>query len=260
MKSKYVDRTALAQVIGSIFNSPQILDLTDKYTITEADFPDELLQVIIGSIYKIHEMGAKTISLENISDYLANKPKSQAIYQRDKGEEWLLKASEVAIISAFDFYYDRMKKMSLLRAYDTYGIDVSYIYDPDNIFNAKLKQQQEEQLDNMTLEDIANKIDQRIDEIKAQYVKDIFGEASQAGEGLEELIEQFKETPEVGVPLYGSLVNTITRGARLKKLYLRSAPTGMGKSRSMIADCCFIGCPKIYDDNVGWIRSGAANP
>ena len=260
MKSKYVDRTALAQVIGSIFNSPQILDLTDKYTITEADFPDELLQVIIGSIYKIHEMGAKTISLENISDYLANKPKSQAIYQRDKGEEWLLKASEVAIISAFDFYYDRMKKMSLLRAYDTYGIDVSYIYDPDNIFNAKLKQQQEEQLDNMTLEDIANKIDQRIDEIKAQYVKDIFGEASQAGEGLEELIEQFKETPEVGVPLYGSLVNTITRGARLKKLYLRSAPTGMGKSRSMIADCCFIGCPKIYDDNFGWIRSGAANP
>lgn len=229
MKSKYVDRTALAQVIGSIFNSPQILDLTDKYTITEADFPDEMLQVIIGSIYKIHEMGAKTVSLENISDYLANKPKSQAIYQRDKGEEWLLKASEVAITSAFDFYYDRMKKMSLLRAYDTYGIDVSYIYDPDNIFNAKLKQQQEEQLDNMTLEDIANKIDQRIDEIKAQYVKDIFGEASQAGEGLEELIEQFKETPEVGVPLYGSLVNTITRGARLKKLYLRSAPTGSGK-------------------------------
>ena len=118
MKSKYVDRTALAQVIGSIFNSPQILDLTDKYTITEADFPDELLQVIIGSIYKIHEMGAKTISLENISDYLANKPKSQAIYQRDKGEEWLLKASEVAITSAFDFYYDRMKKMSLLNWYN----------------------------------------------------------------------------------------------------------------------------------------------
>ena len=108
MKSKYVDRTALAQVIGSIFNSPQILDLTDKYTITEADFPDELLQVIIGSIYKIHEMGAKTISLENISDYLANKPKSQAIYQRDKGEEWLLKASEVAITSAFDFYLQKL--------------------------------------------------------------------------------------------------------------------------------------------------------
>ena len=42
-------------------------------------------------------MGAKTVSLENISDYLANTPKSQAIYQRDKGEEWLLKASETAI-------------------------------------------------------------------------------------------------------------------------------------------------------------------
>lgn len=34
--------------------------------------------------------------------------------------------------------------MSLLRAYDNYGIDVSWLYDPDNIFDSKLKQQQED--------------------------------------------------------------------------------------------------------------------
>ena len=55
-------------------------------------------------------MGAKTISLENISDYLANKPKSQAIYQRDKGEEWLLKASEVAINYAMYEYKVDLRK------------------------------------------------------------------------------------------------------------------------------------------------------
>lgn len=52
-----------------------------------------------------------------------------------------------------------MKKMSLLRAYDKYGIDVSDIYDPDNILDTKRKQFQEEWLDNSSLEDIANKVD-----------------------------------------------------------------------------------------------------
>ena len=46
----------------------------------------------------------------------------------------------------------------------------------------------------------------------------------------------------------------------MKKFYLRSAPTGVGKTRSMIADCCYIGCNKIYDESFGWIRNGTAEP
>jgi replicative DNA helicase len=62
------------------------------------------------------------------------------------------------------------------------------------------------------------------------------------------------------VPLYGPLVNTVTRGARLKKFYLRSAGTGVGKTRSMIADACYIACSKIYDENFGWIKCGTQEP
>ena len=60
--------------------------------------------------------------------------------------------------------------------------------------------------------------------------------------------------------MYGPLVNTVTRGARLKKFYLRSAPTGVGKSRTMVADACNIGCNRIYDENFGWIKNGVAEP
>jgi hypothetical protein len=74
------------------------------------------------------------------------------------------------------------------------------------------------------------------------------------------LIYKLKEHPEVGVPLYGTYINTITRGARLKKFYLRSAPTGVGKSRTMIADACYIGCNRIYDESFGWIKNGSAQP
>ena len=251
MASKYYDTTAVMQVIGCVFNNPQLLDYTDKYTITDEDFANEFHRVIFGAIYKIHELGAKIISLETLSDFFSSRPKSGAIYTKENGEQWILRVADAASQSTFDFYYSRLKKMTLLRAYDNYGVDVRDIYDPDNILDTKKKQLQEDILDNSTLEDIANKVDRKIDEIRLKYVDDSFGEAAQAGEGIEALIDKFKEHPEVGVPLYGPLVNTVTRGARLKKFYLRSAATGVGKTRSMIADACYIACNKIYDESFG---------
>jgi hypothetical protein len=40
MPSKFVDVPSIVQVIGSVYNTPQLLDYTDKYTITEDDFPE----------------------------------------------------------------------------------------------------------------------------------------------------------------------------------------------------------------------------
>ena len=67
MASKYHDPTATMQVIGCVFNNPQLLDITDKYSIIDEDFADEFHKVIFVSIYKLHELGAKNITLENIS-------------------------------------------------------------------------------------------------------------------------------------------------------------------------------------------------
>ena len=260
MPSKYVDPTAIMQVIGSVFNNPQLLDYTDKYTITDEDFPDQFHKIAFGCIYKLHELGAEKITLDSIIDYLDQRPKSKAIFNQGKGEEWLLKVADTATLSAFDYYYSRLKKFSLLRAFDSYGVDVSFIYDPDNILDSKKKQLQEDQLDNAKLSDLAQKIDDRISEIRAKYVDNVYGEAHQAGENIHDLINKYKEHPEVGVPLFGPLINTVTRGARLKKFYLRSAATGIGKSRSMIADACYIGCNRIYDPIFGWIKNGTAEP
>ena len=260
MASKYIDTTAIIQVIGCCFNNPRLLDLTDRYTITDEDFPDNFHKIVFGTIYKLHELGAKEISVENICDFLSSRPKSEAIFKLQKGEEWILKAAENCMSSSFDYYYNRLKKFSLLRAYDNYGINVSDIYDPDNILDAQKKQKQEDFLDNSTLEQIADKVDEKLIDIRLNYVDDSYGESYQAGEGIEDLIDKFKEHPEVGVPLYGPLINTVTRGARLKKFYLRSAATGIGKTRSMIADACYISCEKLYDKNFGWLNTGLAQP
>ena len=260
MASKYVDTTAVMQIIGCVYNNPSLLGFTDKYTIVDEDFADSFHRTVFGAIYKIYELGANKITLESISDFLSSRPKSLALFKQNKGEEWLLKVADKATSSTFDYYYSRLKKFTLLRAYDNCGVDVSDIYDADNILDTKKKQLQEDLLDNSTLEQIADKVDEKIDSIRLQYVDDSFGEAQQAGDGIFELIQKFKDHPEVGVPLYGPLVNTVTRGARLKKFYLRSAATGIGKTRSMIADACYIGCNKYYDEVFGWVGSGPAEP
>lgn len=261
MSSKYVDTSAVMQVIGCVFNNPHLLDYTDKYVLTEDDFPDQFHKIVFGSIYKLYELGSEKITLNSVTDFLSARPKSEAIFMKQKGPEWLTQISDVADGATFDYYYNRLKKFTLLRAYNDYGFNVSEIYDPDNILDIKKKQQQEDWLDNSTLEDIANKIDGKIDEIRMKYVDDSYGEALQAGDGIDELIDNLKIHPEVGVPLYGSLINTVTRGARLKKFYLRSAPTGIGKTRSMIADACYIGCNRIFNEDFAcWVPNGHAEP
>ena len=72
MASKYVDTTAIMQVIGCVFNTPQLLEITDKYSIVDEDFSDPFHKTIFGAIYKIHELGANKITLESISDFFSS--------------------------------------------------------------------------------------------------------------------------------------------------------------------------------------------
>ena len=260
MSSKFVDTTAIMQVIGCIYKHPYLLEQEDKYFFHEEDFTERFHQTLFGSIYNLKMLGANKINIDDILNYLSTRPTREAEFKVNKGEEYLAKLVDIADLSKFDYYYGRMKKMTLLRFYDNNGIDVRDLYDPDNILDIKKKQIQEDWLDNSSLEEIAQKIDDKIEMIKSTCVDNSFGKARHASEGIRGLIDRLKETPEVGVPLYGPLINTVTRGARLKKFYLRSAPTGCGKSRSMIADACNISCNEIYDEQLGWIKNGNAEP
>ena len=101
MGSKYVDSTAVTQVIGCVYNTPQLLDYTDKYVITDEDFNDDFHRIVFGAIYKLHELGAEKVSLENILDFLSTRPKYEGIFNANKGEEWLMKVSENAKLLSF---------------------------------------------------------------------------------------------------------------------------------------------------------------
>ena len=259
MKSnKYAEIPNLVQVIGCIFKNPKLLERDDKYKFNEQDFYDEFHQLVFGCMYNLWQLGAKEITLTAIEDYLTQRPKALATYKTNKGPEFILKAAEMANVNTFDYYYNRMKKMSLLRAYEEMGMDLTWLYNPDEVMDMKRKQAQEDWLDNATLADIYNKINDKIDSIKLQYVENVTDGGCQIGEGIDELIDSFAETPAVGYPLYDIYTSTTARGARLGKFYLRSAATNVGKTRAMVGDACFIGCSQMWSLKENkWVTTGA---
>ena len=258
---RYVDVSAIVQVIGNIYNNVSLLDYED-YHFNEDDFPEQFHKILFGSIYNLHALGAKEVTLNAIEDYLTQRPSSYAIYKTNKGHEYLEQISKQVDAATFNYYYNRMKKFTLLRMYhEKCGMNLSSIYDIDNILNVKKKQVQEDWLDNTPLEEIADIIDQKIMDIRLAYVDNANESAEIAGEGALELLEKLRDTPEMGYPLFSPLLTTITRGARLKKFYLRSAATGVGKTRAMIADACSIACNEVWDPTTHrWEKTGTKEP
>ena len=261
MAVKYVDIPSIIQVIGGVYLNNSFLE-DERYFFTEEDFTEDFHRILFESIINLHSLGVKQINPNSIEDYLEQRPKKKAIYIANKGPEYLQRLVETTQIAAFDYYYNRMKKMTLLRMYNTVcSMDLSWLYDVNNILDIKKKQAQEDWLDNTSLAEIADMIDNKICEIRLRYVDDSDEKAVQAGIGGIELLERLKETPELGYPMFGPLINTVTRGARLKKFYLRSAATGVGKTRAMIADACSIACDEIFDLKENrWIPNGTKEP
>ena len=69
--NKYIDTTAIMQVIGCVFNNPKLLDQDDRYKITEADFPDQFHRVVFGSIYNLYNPATESVA--EIIDTIAYK-------------------------------------------------------------------------------------------------------------------------------------------------------------------------------------------
>lgn len=258
--SKYVDTTSAVQVIGCIYRKPSLLE-DGKYFFTEEDFTNDFHQVIFGAMVNLYQMGTTQFNLTILEDYFKDWPNSYAIYKTGNGANWLKEQEEHADVANFEYYYSRLKKFTLLRMYDDLGLNVRWIYNPDEIFDVKKKESQEAYLNNLTLDQIASEIENKIESIRRTYIDNSIDDSKHIGSGIEDLIDELKRAPEAGPPMYGKYINSITRGMRLGKLYLRSAATGVGKTRTMIADACLCACDKIYDTHSGdWVEVSLKQP
>ena len=249
-KAELADSSAAVFVIVSLMKAPLLLE-DENVIITQNDFHQPLQQIIFTAIYNIAKTGAQSITPQDIDLYLKSYPSQYDYYQQRKGYDWLLntyQATEKSDPHQFTFYYDRLKKFSVLRDLVANGFDISEFYDLSQDFlNRDI---QDEKLNNISLPEMINKVREKLVVIENKHVGRQEATSQSSQEGLRELVESLRNHPEVGLPFDGEMLNFAVRGARLGKLYIYSAPSGQGKTRFMVGNACAVSLPYIENNKI----------
>lgn len=236
-------------------NKPQLLNDIDKYQIDPNEFPLPLDRYIYSSIYNLYAGGAESIHAVDIDTYLQTNELAKKTIEENNGIAFIQDCEAYAEPENFAYYYNRFKKFSLLRELQKTGKDISQFYcdDPLNLDADKINTKFEQLKPN----DIINSLKGEIATLENRFSTNSVVKKMKASDGIRDLIKDLKVKPEVGIPLQGDIFNTITRGGRKGKLYLRSAASGVGKSRTMVGDACSIAYPIRYEPKYGkWISTG----
>ena len=142
---KYFDKRASCQVLGCLMKDPYLLK-DKKYILNvNEDFPNGIHKLIFTCIYNLSLQELKEIRISDIETYLnTNDPKGYVLlFENEKNLEWLFQVYEDANIVNYEYYYNKIRKLSLLRSYMNEGIDTSEILDMEEIDHVIIKQQQE---------------------------------------------------------------------------------------------------------------------
>lgn len=249
------DRHTIIQIFGTLMSKPEILSDVDKYIFDVNEFNVPLDRYIFSAIYNLYVNGAEKIHTSDIDNYLQKNNYAKELLEKENGVAFLQDCESVCEINNFDYYYNKFKKINLIRELQLSKNDIDKIYCED-IFNEKY-QIINEQFEKLSALDIINKFKAKAETLEKKYVINSLVEESQPSINIRERVLSWKQQPEIGCMLQGEIFNTITRGGRKGKMYLRSSNSGIGKTRSMVGDACNLAYPIRYDPAVGqWVATG----
>ena len=137
--------------MGCLIQDP---DLLDNNNIAPEDFNGEdFHQIIFSAIYNLHYQGVGVIDCFAIDSYLNSFSKQYKIFNDNNGLEYVNDACAMAEMNNFSYNLTRVKKFTLLRYYDSQGLDVCKIYDPTVVDPVK-QEEEMRKFNNYSIQDI----------------------------------------------------------------------------------------------------------
>ena len=252
---------AVYNVIGSICQDTELLK-DNKTQLKPEDFMQSLHQTVFKAInnivYNASGDNVSNITAVDVDNYLSAYPTQYKIWNDQKGFEYLQNCLEHANQETYWQSYDRVKKMSILRAYVNKGFDVSELYDweSDDYLNREKSLQE---LDKKEMKDIFEYFTLKNLQIKDSYNIETNSKQFRAGENVQDLLARFKKGVEYGAPFSNGFENYLLRGMRKGKFILRSGGTGTMKTSLSIADMTKNAVSKYYE-NGEWKYNGVSLP
>ncbi len=245
---KYYDKRAAMQLLGSLMRKPQLINAR-KYRLSDLDFISPRHKSLYIAIHNLALQGAERIGLGDIETYLHNtRPIDYVqLFEKDfDGIEWISGLIEDANLSNFEYYYNTVIKMSILRSKIEAGVDVGEILDK-NEMDTNIITKQLENLDNMSIKGLLDYFDRKNLESKKRFVVEENESDRKCGDNARELRNEMKKEPSFGLPTESTFFNTVTRGWRRKCFYLETRDSGMGKTRVAIKRLLKVTAPKLWD-------------
>ena len=259
--SGLVDKRAILQVIGCLLQDSSLIDDIDR-PLDRTDFNTEnFYELLFVAIYNLHMQGVGNVDEFAIDSYLSNYKEQYKIFQDNNGLDYLGSAREMSDLSNYEYNYHRLRKYSLLRYYEKQGLDTRFIYD-STIAEGNKAEVEQIKFDNYTEQDIVEIVESTfVITPNMKYCANTLSTDIQAADGMRTLVNDLMEVPDVGLALNNEGLNTVSRGARLGCLFMRSCPQGGGKTRMAAGDACKIAVPYFYDvDSKSFVYTGNCEP
>lgn len=250
-----IDKRDTQQILGCLMKQPQLLSKIDKYSFVLTDFPSRFERSIFMAINGLYRNGATKIQPIDIENFLESDQVSFKLFKDRNGIEYLQDSIELSQIDNFDFYYNRFKMSNLLKDLKKQGFDTSDFYCNDltnpkadeinqafNFLNPKL---------------IIDAVRKKLLGVEAKYQTTDEIEVETAVKGMEALVNELGAAYEIGIPIQGDIYNQIIDGAKKGTLTIRSAASGVGKTRNAVADACYLAYPFRYNSTIcEWEQKG----
>lgn len=251
------DKRAATCLLGCLFKSPELLSNTDTYIIFPEDFIDRLHKIIFSAIFNMYHDGVTVLDISEVNNYLQKYPELYSFFTAQKGNDFIMTAVEIGELENINYYYNRIKKLSLLRFIKDEGFSIEKWYAED-LYDINERQVLEKKLDDTTLAEILSDYQNRLFEIEGKFINRKNFKFSSAADGIDELLERLETIPEIGLALEGKIFTTITRGARKAKVFCLSGATGVGKSRMAVGNACKLAYPLQWSlSKEEWVNNGS---
>lgn len=193
-----IDRHTILQVLGGLMNKPELLNDIDKYRIELSDFPTSLDKFIFSAINNLYNSGdgANNIRAIDVINYLKANDLARNQLEKENGEAYIQDCEVAGEPQNFNYYYQRLKKLNLIRDIQSTGKSVENIYTED-ILNPNYTQINEK-FDRMTVNDIINELKMEISHYEKKFLLANQVEETTAVDGIEDLVKNLKVAPEIG--------------------------------------------------------------
>ena len=236
---------------------PSLLSEKDKYNLQPSDFESRFERYIFIAILNSYTNGAQSLSEIDIDNYLMEHKDQYLLFQQNNGISYLQDALDMSTPENFEYYYNRIKKFNCLKDLKKSGFDISEFYE-ENELNPK-QFEINQRFETLKPKDIFDGLKRKIYKVEGEYTEGDASITTDISDGIDELLEKLKNSPDAGARFQGKYFNTVTRGARKGKYYIVSFPSGGGKTRLLLGEACYLAFPMRYSwETMEWKITGNA--